>query len=181
MSNRAGYHSLTLTLSVMLVAGALISMLTGLATQSRQHQAVAQGRAVHTRLLGEVTEVFGNPNFRVLFFSSLLFNIAAGLNQALALHVGTFFWQLNTSELQLVSLAVVVGLALGAPLTVPLAARIEKRTMLVIGLMGMFVIQTVPTTLRLLGVLPLTGSALTLLLSLTSFLLGLLLALATIA
>ena len=181
MSHRSGYHSLALTLTVLLVAGALVSVLTSVSTRSRQHQAAAQTGAVHSRLPGEVAEVFGNPNFRVLFFSSLLFNIAAGLNQALALHVGTFFWRLSTGELQAVSLAVVVGLALGAPLSAPLAARMEKRTLLVIGLTGMVVIQTVPTSLRLLGLLPWTGSALTLLLSTTSFLLGLLLALATIA
>ncbi len=181
MSHRGAYLLLTLTLSAIIVLGGVVAVLTGLATRQLQHPTLAQGNAVHARLLGEMREMFRNRTFRVLFFSSLLFNIAAGLNQALALHVGSFFWRLNTGELQALSLAAVVGLALGAPLTAPLAARMEKRTMLIIGMAGMVVLQTVPASLRLLGLLPLTGSSLTLLLSTTTFILGLLIALTTIA
>ena len=181
MSRRSGYLSLTLTLSILLTVGALVAISTGLATRRRQHQTAAKDGAVLTRLLAGVTEMFRNPTFRVLFFSSLLFSIAGGVNQALALHVGNFFWRLSPGPLQALALAAVAGLALGAPVSAPLAARMEKRTMLLIGMTGMFISQGGPVTLRLLGLLPLKGSTLTLFLAGASFLGGLFMALTIIA
>ncbi len=77
--------------------------------------------------------------------------------------------------------AAVLGLALGAPLAGPLGSRIEKRTMLIIGKTGMFICNAVPVTLKLLGLLTLTGSALTVFLATTAFLSGAAMGLSIIA
>ena len=180
MGRRAAYLPLTLTLSALLVVGAIVSIATGVATRPRQHHTDAPTGGALARLPGEMAEMFRNRTFRVLFFASLLFNIAAGLNQALALHVGTFFWRLNAGGLQAVSLAAVAGLALAAPLAAPLATRMEKRTVAVVGMTGMLVCQVGPVVLRLLGLLPLAGSALTSALAANAFVLGLMISLATI-
>ena len=181
LSNRASYLPLTLSLSLILVAGALIAIRTGLVTRHRQHETVAPSAAIHVRLLGEVREVFRNPTFRILFGSMLLFNISAGVSQALGLHLGTFFWRLESGQLQGLATAAVIGLALGAPLAGPLGSRIEKRTMLIIGKTGMFICNAVPVTLKLLGLLTLTGSALTVFLATTAFLSGAAMGLSIIA
>lgn len=181
MSRRAAYLPLTLVLSLIIAAGALTAIATGLATRRRQHETVAPAKGVLARLLGEMKEVFRNRTFRVLFASSLLFNIAGGLNQALALHVGTFFWKLTSGQLQALAMAAVVGLVLAAPLAAPLGKRMEKRTMLIIGMTGMFASQVTLTTLRLLGLLPLTGSTLTLALAASAFIGGAMIALTIIA
>ena len=179
MGRRSAYLPLTLTLSALLAVGAIVSIATGVATRPRQHHTDAPTGGALARLPGEMAEMFRNRTFRVLFFASLVFNIAAGLNQALALHVGTFFWRLNAGGLQAVSLAAVVGLALAAPLAAPLAKRMEKRTVAVMGMTGMLVCQVGPVVLRL-GLLPLAGSALTSALAANAFVLGLMLSLATI-
>jgi len=160
-SRRGAYLALTATLSGMILVGALVSVWIGLATRDRQHATIAPSQAITTRLFGEMAEMFRNPTFRVLFASSLLFNIAVGVNQALGLHVATFFWKLSAGQMQALAMAAVIGLALGAPLIAPLVSRIEKRTLLLIGMTGMIVTQAGPTSLRLLGWLTLTGSSLT--------------------
>ena len=180
MSHRAGYLQLTLVLSGMLVCGALVAILTGLATRQRQHATPAPTAPLLRRLPREVGEVFRNPTFRILFFSSLLFNIATGVNQALALHIGTFFWRLTSAQLQLLALAAVVGLVFGAPIASLLVPRIEKRTMLLIGMAGMALCNAGPTTLRLLGLLAVTGPELTLVLAVTAMTGGALMALSII-
>ena len=180
-SHRGAYVLLTLVLSVMLVLGALVAIRTGLVTRQLQHEAPPAGAKVYARLFGEIVEVFRNRTFRILFASSLLFNIAAGVNQALSLHVGTFFWRLTPGQLQALALAAVVGLVLCAPIVAPLTSRLEKRTMLVIGMSGMFAAQALPTTLRLLGLLPLTQPALTLALATAAFVNGAMIALTAIA
>jgi GPH family glycoside/pentoside/hexuronide:cation symporter len=83
--------------------------------------------------------------------------------------------------LQGLATAAVLGLALGAPLAGPLGSRIEKRTMLIIGKTGMFICNAVPVTLKLLGLLTLTGSALTVFLATTAFLSGAAMGLSIIA
>ena len=181
ISRRASYLPLTLTLSVLLVAGALIAIRQGLATRDLQHETAVPTDALHTRLLGEMSEIFRNRTFRILFASSLLFNIAIGVNQALGLHVGTFFWQLSSAQMQLLAMAAVVGLVLGAPLAGPFAKRLEKRTMLLVGMLGMAACHALPPALRLLGLLDLNGGALLGFLSAVAFVGGVMLALTVIA
>lgn len=181
VAKRAAYLPLTLTLSGLIIFGALIAIRTGLATRDRQHATEAPSGAIHTRLLGEVAEVFHNRTFVILFISSLLFNIGSGVSQALALHLGTFFWKLESGALQALAMAAVIGLVFGAPLAAPMVSRVEKRTMLIIGKSGMVICGTIPVILKLTGLLTLTGSSLTLFLVLVAFVSGAMMALSIIA
>jgi GPH family glycoside/pentoside/hexuronide:cation symporter len=128
-----------------------------------------------------MAEMFRNPTFRTLFGSKLLLNVAQGVHLTLSLHLNVFFWRLTSEQIQAVTMPGVLGLALGAPLAGLLVARMEKRTMLVIGLAGMAVCQGGPALLRLADLLPLTGSALTGLLAVTTFVNGVTFALSVIA
>ncbi len=181
VSRRAAYLPLTLTLSVLLLAGALVAIRTGLATRRLQHEVAAPTEAIHVRLPSEVREIFRNRTFRVLFAFSLLLNIGYGVNQSMALHIGTFFWRLSSKEFSALAMAAVLGLMLGAPLAGPLGSRVEKRTMLLIGMTGYAICVSLPVGLRLLGLLPLTGAALTGFLALMSFVSGATFAISVIA
>jgi GPH family glycoside/pentoside/hexuronide:cation symporter len=180
VSDRSAYLPLTLTLSVLLLAGALIAIRQGLATRHTQHRPEKATEAVHTRLFAEMAEMFRNRTFRILFAASLFFNIELGVNQALSLHVATFFWHLSPIQLQAVFVPAVLGLALGAPLAGPLGKRFEKRTMLLIGMTGMVISHGLPVTLKLMGFLDLTGVALVGLLLGGAFLSGVMMALSLI-
>ena len=173
MSRRADYLPLTLSLSLLIVFGALVAIRAGLGTRDRQHHVTAPPEgALVPRLLGEVREMFGSRTFVVLFLSSLLFNIGGGVNQALSLHLGTFFWNLSPAQIQPMALAAVLGLGVAAPLAGPLGAVMEKRTMLIIGKFGLFFFSAAPITLRLMGLLPLTGDPLSWVLAAATFLGG---------
>lgn len=180
VSNRDAYLSLTLTLTALVVLGGLIAARTGLATRPLQREAAPASHPVHRRLLGEMAEMVRNPTFRVLFAASLLLNVAQGLYQALGLHLGVFFWHLESAQMQAMSMTAVVGLVLGAPLAGPLGRFIEKRTMLIIGAVGLAICQALPTSLRLLGLLPWTGDALTAFLVSIALVAGLMFALSII-
>jgi GPH family glycoside/pentoside/hexuronide:cation symporter len=180
VSNRAAYLPLTLTLSILLLAGAFIAIRQGLATRQMQHEAETPTEAIHVRLFGEMSEMFRNRTFRVLFAASLLFNIEMGVNQALALHVATFFWGLSSAQMQVVFVPAVLGLALGAPLAGPLGKRVEKRTMLLIGMIGIVTCHALPVSLQLLGLLHLTKGALIAVLSPVALLGGAMMALSII-
>ena len=75
--------------------------------------------------------MFRKHTFRILFFSAVLLNVAGGVNQALGLHAGMYFWLLTSGQLQGLALAAVSGLVLGAPLIGPFLVRFEKRTLMI--------------------------------------------------
>lgn len=181
VSHRDGYLQLTLALSALLLAGAFISIWQGLATRHMQHEAAVQTEAIYRRLFAEMGEMFHNRTFRVLFIANLLLNIEVGTNQALSLHVLTFFWNLSGAQMQAILVPGVMGLLLGAPLAGPLGKRVEKRTMLIIGMAGLVACHALPPTLKLLGLLPFTGNALIGFLMTVMFITGVALALTAIS
>lgn len=180
VSNRDAYLPLTLTLSVLLLVGAGLAIWQGLATRHLQHKSEKPTEAIHHRLFSEMGEMFRNRTFCILFGASLFFNVEMGVNQALGLHLATFFWGLTSEQMQAVFIPAVLGLVLGAPLAGPLGNRIEKRTMLLIGMIGMAICHSVPVTLQLLGIIHLTGDSLVSLLFVGGLLTGLMTALSII-
>ena len=179
--NRAGYTPFAVTLAALFVVCSLLSMRTISTTLDRQHPVTASEGGLHRRVWRELGEVFQNRSFRILFGSALLFFSALGTHSTLALHVNTFFWHLTSAQTQVVTLAVFIGLVLGAPLASPMIKRLEKRAVLLIGLIGIGIADTAPAVLRLLGFFPFEGTVLMWVLAGIVFVGGVLLAAAAIA
>ena len=181
LSQRAGYTPFALTLAVIVLLGAAASVWAVAAMRNRQY-APTHGEGPNLAQLGrELKEVFRNRSFRVLFLGALMFFVALGTNMSLGLHANTFFWHLTTAQTQTVTLAGFAGLLAGAPLAGPMLARMEKRSVLIIGMAGLAAGQGLPVALRLLGLLDLSGSGLSILLAGVGFLGGALMAAAAIA
>lgn len=181
VSQRDAYMPFTLTLSALLLTGALIAIRQGLAVRQQPHGPETPTGPIHRRLWGEMREIARNRTFRILFVAGLLFNIENGVHQALGLHVVTFFWQLTPGQIQGLGMAAVLGLVLGAPLAGPFGKRVEKRTMLLISMTGMVVCHGLPATLKLLGLVQLTGGVLIGFLGVLAFSGGAMMALTMIA
>ena len=181
LAQRAAYGRYAMTLAAVIIVLALISMRAVFATRNRQHAAPASTRGLIRRLAAEVVEVFKNPSFRLLFLSALLFFVAQGVTGTLGLHANTYFWRLTSDQVQLVTLSFVLGLLLGAPIAGSIVALMEKRTALFAGLCGLIIAQGGPTTLRLLGLLPIDGPPLALTLAITTATGGMLMTVAAVA
>ncbi|UNK79176.1 MFS transporter [Sphingopyxis granuli] len=181
VSQRSAYLPLVMTLSVIFLIGALIAIRQGLIVRGNEAEVPTPSEPVHHRLIGEVAELFRNRTFRILFAASLLFNIQAGVYQALGLHVVTYFWMLTPGQIQAIGMVSVVGLVLGAPLAGPLGRRVEKRTMLIFAMVAMMLCHSLPAALKLLGLLQLTGNVLVAVLAPMAFLGGMMMALTIIS
>lgn len=178
---RDHYTSFALTLAAIAVVAGLVSARVVGTTLDRQHPPAVGDGGLHVRVLRELGEVFRNRSFRILFGSALMFFSALGTHAALGLHTNTFFWHFTSQQTQTVTLAVFMGLLLGAPLTGPFLKRMEKRNVLIVGLIGLAVSETVPAGLRLLGLFPFQGNTLMWILSGIVFVGGLLMAAGSIA
>ena len=181
LSNRAAYLPFAICMAVIFTIGALISARTVGGNLDRQHTQPAPTGRLHTRLMRDLRDVAQHRSFQILFIGALFFFVALGVFAALGLHANTFFWRLQASQIQIVTLALFGGLLAGAPFAGPLLTRFEKRTILMVGMAGLAGGEGLPATLRLLGLLPLTGDKLVLLLSLINFIAGALMAAASIA
>jgi GPH family glycoside/pentoside/hexuronide:cation symporter len=181
LAQRAAYGPYALALACVIAVAALVAMRAVHATRDRQHLPAHDVHGLARRLVVQVVEVFNNRSFRLLFLSALLFFIAQGVTSTLGLHANTFFWRLTGDQVQLVTLAFFAGLLIGAPLAGPIISRMEKRTALLVGLGGLILAQGGPSTLRLLGLLPLEGQSLALTLATVTALGGALMTTAAIA
>jgi glycoside/pentoside/hexuronide:cation symporter, GPH family len=181
LSNRDAYTPFALTLVVPVVLFSLISIRSVKVSLRRLHAPVASKKGVHKRVFAELGEVFRNRTFRILFAGALLFFAALGTHASLRLHTITYFWKIQGAQIQSVTVAVFVGLVLGAPLAGPILKRLEKRTVALIGMIGLTVADCGPEALRLLGLLPLEGDALVIFLSGVKLVGGMLLTAAAIA
>jgi glycoside/pentoside/hexuronide:cation symporter, GPH family len=181
LSHRAAYPPFALVLAGILLLAGLVATRTIYAARGRLHAPSKDTGWIGVRVLRGLLETFRNRSFRILFIGALLFFIALGTNSSLALHANTFFWHLTAPQTQLVTLALFGGLLAGAPLAGPFLARMEKATVLMVGIGGLLVAQGAPALLRLLHLFPWAGEALAWLLAGIMFLGGALMATAAIA
>ena len=106
------------------------------------------------RLFREIAELFRNRSFVTLFAGALLLFTSSGVHSTLAIHANTLFWGMVPVQVQIVTLALFAGLLCGAPLAGPLLRRIEKRNVLILGIVGLGGAFALPPTARLVGFLP---------------------------
>jgi Na+/melibiose symporter-like transporter len=122
---------------------------------------VASGPADATGLIGVLAQVFAdmkaaleNISFRWLFSGVIIVYVMVGVQSALGLYMGNYFWDLTSGELRWLVLAGPVGVLLGAPFTKLINRRFDKRPCVVIGTAWYAFFQLSPPILRLLGLFP---------------------------
>jgi glycoside/pentoside/hexuronide:cation symporter, GPH family len=159
--NRTAYVPFGWTCAAVLcVFGALAAFGT-LGSIGRLHKTMPSADHPLRRLVREVPEVFRNRSFVILFITVLIFFVAQGTAGALNLHGGKFFWKLPVSTIQLLSITSALGLLLGIPLVAAMGPYVEKRTMTLWSLAYIVVFQAGMPLLRIAGLLPPNGTALT--------------------
>ncbi len=159
--NRAAYVPFGWSCAAVLcIFGALAAFGT-LGSINRLHKATPSGDHPLKRMVREVPEVFRNRSFVILFITVLLFFVAQGTAAALNLHGGKFFWKLPVSTIQLLSITSALGLLLGIPLVAVIGPYVEKRTMTLWSLAYIVIFQAGMPLLRIAGLLPPNGPALT--------------------
>ncbi|MDZ4371487.1 MAG: MFS transporter [Phenylobacterium sp.] len=172
LQRREAYPAFGWTVAVLVMVLALISCAGIWRFAAALPQPTDKPKPMGPRLLGELSEIFRNRSFRVLFISMLVFASAAGVNAALNNHTFVFVWKLPPATIQFVSYALLAGITAGIPLTPPMLRVFEKKTVVFIGFMVVIVAWGVLPMLWTLGLFRPSGvSALPWLLS-STFLAG---------
>ena len=154
LSQRSAYLPFALSLGGLVAIGALVSMRSLYRMQERQFPPGSTSGQLHVRLLREMGELFRNSSFRTLFIGAILLFTSSAIHSTLGIHTNTYFWGMKPAQIQIVTLSLFLGLLLGAPLAAPLLRRFEKRTVLIVGILGLSAAFWIPPTLKLVGLLP---------------------------
>ena len=181
LSRHESYFPFAVSSSLVFLLAGLLACWSVFVTQDRQHPPTTTEKGFLRRFRLEVAELLRNRSFLTLFACSVLFFSGLGVAGSLGLHLGTFFWRFSASQMQEWTLAVPVGFFLGVPLAAIVVKIMEKRTALVIGMAFVGFGVSLPPVLRVYGLLPLDGGALSTLLIGTNFATGAVAALAGIS
>jgi len=159
LTHKTGYAPLAWSTAALLFVGGVVSVLGVRRFAAGLPSPTPNTTALHKRFLGEVAEIFRNPSFRVLFVTSVLFFVAQGVAASLNQHMNLFVWRMTSAQILDVTLAYFVGLIIGVPLTPLLSRRVEKRSLLIVGLLMLCAAQGGLAGLRALGLFMLSGDA----------------------
>lgn len=142
-------------------------MLISIVTSARGTQAhvpnlpKATGPAVKLSALGMLTRMFselalalGNRSFRWLFAGVLIVFMMVGVDQALNLHMNTYFWELSSDDNFSFFAAYPIGIMIGALFARRLNQLFDKKPSIVFGTAWWAACQIIPVVLRLLGWFP---------------------------
>jgi GPH family glycoside/pentoside/hexuronide:cation symporter len=98
--------------------------------------------------------------FRIIFTVQIMTMIAGGAGATFMLYIGSYFFELSTAEISLLTLTIIVGLIPASIIAPVLSQRIDKMPSLVACLLVATIFSFSPIYLRLLSVMPENGSPL---------------------
>ena len=181
LRNAAGYAPLAWTAAVLILVGGAVAVLGVRRFAGELPVGARVDTVLHRRLFNELGEIFRNPSFRVLFAVSVLFFAAQGLANNMNQYMNVFIWQISSAQILVVTLFLFAGLIVGVPLGPILGRGLEKKAVVMLGLLIFCLAQGGLAGLRALGLFTPVGAAAVGPLSLTWFLAGVGLAFTTIA
>ncbi len=100
----------------------------------------------------QMWETVYNRAFAILMLAQIAFGAATGLVFAMAIYIGTYFWELPSSKIVILGFGTVVAFVLAFAIALPVAKRLGKRIGAVILFATGLFISIFPILLRLFGV-----------------------------
>ena len=162
--NVEAYAPFGITLSLLMMASILV---TALGTRkriphlpaSRINREPVSVWAVLKKTLLEIRSALTNRSFRWLFSGVLIVFAMVGVDNALNLHMNTYFWELQGGGNLLFFAATPVGALLGTAIASTLTRWFDKKPSVIIGTLCWALCQVMPVVLRLQGWFPENGTA----------------------
>ena len=110
------------------------------------------------RLIKELGTAFSSPSYRSIFFGLLLLTLVLSIEGAFTPFMGIHFWGLETDQLRLIPIGVLLGLPVGSVLAAYMVRVFDKKWCLAGGTTISLISVNWMIVLRLLEVLPENGS-----------------------
>jgi GPH family glycoside/pentoside/hexuronide:cation symporter len=158
--NPAAYPRFAVMFSIVIFAGVLM---TAYGTHSHipyLPQTDPNGKRFSLmQVLRESGLAFGFRSFKAIVLTGVLFGMTMGMVSALSIYLGTLYFQFSLELIGLSFPASILGSFIGAGLATPLGRIfLEKKTLMIGGLIWFALWNTLPIILSLLGLFPKPGN-----------------------
>jgi Na+/melibiose symporter-like transporter len=107
-----------------------------------------------SRIYKDLYEALGNNSFRALIVGVFLIYIYLGVHGALATHLKTFFWHLDTSGIRAWQVSAILGGIAGIPFSAKINRIFDKKMTVILGVAIATLMGTGPVILNLIGLMP---------------------------
>jgi Na+/melibiose symporter-like transporter len=155
--NASGYSRYGITAAVVMFLAILISA-RGTHRFIPQFRKPPVRRVSMTQYASEMFASMTNRAFLILLVAGIFFYVATGLVFALGIYVNTYFWELSSGQISILTLANFIAVFLAFMIALPLSRRFgKKHGTMVMFIVGILVVLA-PLVLRLLGLFPPNGS-----------------------
>jgi Na+/melibiose symporter-like transporter len=131
---------------------------SGIGTHARIRHLPASGSPAQVGLIEELRHSLRNHSFRALFVGATIFAVIIGVQGVLGLHMGTYFWQLDTRDIFHYTVAAGAGVLCGLPVWTAVARRRDKKPTFLFGVVWFSAFASLPPLFRILGWLPEPGT-----------------------
>lgn len=102
----------------------------------------------------EMFSAIKNRNYLNLLLGFFLLSLMLGVHETLGLHMGTFFWELEPSQLRFYIVGSMTGYVLGFTTTTHVHRLFDKRNTIIFSVVGLAFFGALAVNLRLLGWFP---------------------------
>ena len=155
--NPDGYGPLAVAVMLLaVVAMAIMTLSTRRKAATLYHAPIVTSSLSHQ--LRDVIVTLSNRNFAVAAAAAALVGIGGGVAAGLQLYVGTYFWELTSSEILILTLSTMAGAPFAIFIAPFLGRRFGKRISCIGALLVGSVFTNAPMLFRLLGAFPENGS-----------------------
>jgi Na+/melibiose symporter-like transporter len=156
--NGAGYGPLSLAVTVIVVAGMLALAIGTHGRIRRLHKPPPSRRAELRAGLRDVWITLSNWNFAVAILAGVVAGLGTGLETGLRLYFATYFWNLNSGDLLILTLVTIPAPIFAGLVGSRLSARWGKKRACMSLFFASVLVGNLPMLLKLIGVLRLGAS-----------------------
>jgi len=107
-----------------------------------------------SRLLHEFREALENRSFRALVVGLIVFFATRGIQDALNVHMGTYFWNFSATQIQIQQAAMIPAFIVGLPFWVAMTRYIDKGTSFLFGIGLLAFFTMLSPLLKIIGFYP---------------------------
>ena len=157
--NPDGYSHYGIVAAMIMFAAILISA-RGTHRFIPSFRTPPQRKVSMAQYAGEMFTSLGNRAFLILMLSGILFYLATGLVFALGIYINTYFWELSSAQVSILTLANFIAVFLSFLMAMPLSRRFGKKHAAMVMFVVGIGVALAPLLLRLVGLFPVNGSPL---------------------
>jgi GPH family glycoside/pentoside/hexuronide:cation symporter len=156
--NVEGYQEAGLVGAVAIAASILVFTIGLHRFVPRSRQYVIQHSVGPKQFYVQVRDVFHCRPLRSVMTAGILYAAGSGTYAALWVYIYSYFWEFTSPQIAIIVVPMVLAGLFLPPILARLSQAREKKRVAIFGLVGASLVNIIPISLRLLGVLPENGT-----------------------